>query len=126
MRRVTLDWKLTEHDVQTWRQFASVAAEQIEQAGYGTVALDGFELPDDPSDLSDVVIDAGHHMGTTRMATDRTGGVVDPDCRVFGTENLFIASSSVFPTSGISNPTLTIMALSIRLAGLLRRKLAAP
>ncbi len=58
----------------------------------------------------------GHHMGTTRMAADPSQGVVNRDCRVHGVANLFVASSSVFPTSSQANPTLTIVALAIRLA----------
>jgi choline dehydrogenase-like flavoprotein len=60
--------------------------------------------------------DGYHHVGTTRMAGDPRRGVVDPDCRVHGTPNLFIASSSVFPTSGQANPTLVIGAFAARLA----------
>ncbi len=56
-----------------------------------------------------------HHMGTTRMADDRRAGVVNANCRVHGVENLFVAGSSVFPTSGWANPTLTILALALRL-----------
>lgn len=58
----------------------------------------------------------GHIMGTTRMGTSRSNSVVDVDCRVHGYDNLFVAGSSVFPTSGYANPTLTIVALSLRLA----------
>jgi choline dehydrogenase-like flavoprotein len=57
-----------------------------------------------------------HHMGTTRMASDPASGVVDADCRVHGVENLYVAGSSVFPTGGNANPTLTIIALALRLA----------
>lgn len=57
-----------------------------------------------------------HPAGTCRMATDSAAGVVDPDCRVFGTENLYVAGSAVFPTSGSGNPTLTLVALALRLA----------
>ena len=57
------------------------------------------------------------------MATDTRTGVVDRDCRVFGVENLFIAGSSVFPTSGWSNPTLTLLALGYRLADRLKSEL---
>jgi choline dehydrogenase-like flavoprotein len=57
-----------------------------------------------------------HHMGTTRMAVDPRKGVVDPDCRVHGVSNLFVAGSSVFPTGGTAGPTLTIVALAVRLA----------
>jgi len=55
-------------------------------------------------------------MGTTRMHPDPRQGVVDADCRVHGLENLYIAGSSVFPTGGLWNPTLTILALALRLA----------
>lgn len=61
-----------------------------------------------------------HHIGTTRIATTPERGSVDVDCRVFGTTNLFVAGSSVFPTGGCANPTFTIVALAIRLADHLR------
>jgi choline dehydrogenase-like flavoprotein len=61
----------------------------------------------------------GHLMGTTRMGTNPSTSVVDRDCRVHGYRNLFIASSSVFPTTGYANPTLTIVALALRLADML-------
>lgn len=58
-------------------------------------------------------------MGTTRMADSPRQGVVDRDCRVNGVDNLFVAGSSVFPTGGYANPTLTLLALAIRLADLI-------
>src|SRR6185312_11317148 len=64
----------------------------------------------------DQMTDGYHQIGTIRMASDPAHGVVDPDCRVHGTPNLFVAGSAVFPTSGQANPTLTIAALSARLA----------
>ena len=57
-----------------------------------------------------------HPMGTTRMHDSPSQGVVDADCKVHGIANLFIASSSVFPTGGYANPTLTILALALRVA----------
>ena len=57
-----------------------------------------------------------HHMGTTRMHDDPRQGVVDRHCAVHGLSNFYIAGSSVFPTCGRANPTLTIVALAIRLA----------
>jgi choline dehydrogenase-like flavoprotein len=57
---------------------------------------------------------AYHHMGTTRMSDDPEAGVVDADCRTHDLDNCWIASSSVFPTSGAMNPTLTIAALALR------------
>ena len=67
-----------------------------------------------------------HHMGTTRMAASPREGVVDADCRVHGTANLFVAGSSVFPTTGNANPTLTIVALALRLADHLKDTGLAP
>jgi choline dehydrogenase-like flavoprotein len=55
-------------------------------------------------------------MGTTRMADDPSAGVVDRDCKVFGLDNLYVGSSSTFPTGGSSNPTFTLIALCLRLA----------
>ncbi|MFC1642340.1 GMC family oxidoreductase [Myxococcota bacterium] len=66
-----------------------------------------------------------HHMGTTRMGSDPAHSVVDRDCRVHGMENLYIAGSSVFTTAGFSNPTLTLLALALRLAKHLEREAAA-
>ena len=59
---------------------------------------------------------AYHHMGTTRMGEDPTASVVDADCRTHDLDNCWIASSSVFPTGGAMNPTLTIAALALKCA----------
>jgi choline dehydrogenase-like flavoprotein len=61
-----------------------------------------------------------HHMGGTRMAHSVEKGVVDAHCRVYGQDNLYVAGSSVFPSGGDANPTLTIVQLSLRLAEHLR------
>lgn len=73
-------------------------------------------MKDIPIAQQKVVLSAHHNMGTTRMSEDPELGVVDGNCKVHGIANLFIAGSSVFPTGGFANPTLTIIALSIRLA----------
>ena len=59
------------------------------------------------------------------MHEDPKRGVVDADCRLHSLDNLFITGSSVFPTSGISNPTYTLVALALRLADHLKLRLAA-
>jgi len=64
----------------------------------------------------EVVLSSHHNMGTTRMNEDPRLGVVDPNCKVHGISNLFMAGGSVFPTGGFANPTLTMIALAIRLA----------
>jgi choline dehydrogenase-like flavoprotein len=65
-----------------------------------------------------------HHMGTTRMADDSRQGVVDRNCQVHGIGNFYIAGSSVFPTSGYANPTLTLVALALRLADYVKQNYA--
>lgn len=68
----------------------------------------------------------GHTMGTTRMGTVRHDSVCDASLRVHDYDNLYLAGSSVFPTGGAANPTLTIVALSFRLGDHLRRRLDHP
>lgn len=70
------------------------------------------------------IVGGAHHMGTTRMHDDPAQGVVDRNCRVHGTHNVYVAGSSVFPTGGHSAPTLTIVALAVRLARHLRAVLS--
>ncbi len=72
------------------------------------------------------VMTTWHHMGTTRMGSEASEGVVDENCRVFGTKNLFVAGSSVFPTGGGSPPTFMIVALALRLAEYVEHTLAQP
>ena len=67
-----------------------------------------------------------HHLGTTRMHVDPRHGVVEPSCRVHGVSDLYVTGGSVFPTSGAANPTLTIVALAMRLADELKRVLKVP
>jgi choline dehydrogenase-like flavoprotein len=97
--------------------------EELGRIGVGRVRV---ELADDEELLSKSFKGSWHHMGTTRMSIDPKKGVVDKDCQVqWGFRNLFIASSSTFPTSGYANPTLTIVALSLRLADHLKELLHA-
>ena len=118
--RVVLRWRLTAIDKRTAHRAHEILGEDLVRAGVGRLrsAL-GKEGDPWPSTLRG----ARHHMGTTRMHTDPHRGVVDADCRVHGIANLYIAGSSVFPTSGSANPTLTIVALALRLAQHVRHRL---
>ena len=69
------------------------------------------------------IIGGPHHMGTTRMSADPRRGVVDANCRVHSVDNLYIAGSSVFTTSGYANPTFALVTLALRLADTLRERL---
>ena len=83
--------------------------ESLIESGKGRVRINNERLYRQPTG-------GGHILGTTRMGTSQSNSVVDRDCRVHGYDNLFVAGSSVFPTGGYVNPTLTILALALRLA----------
>ena len=81
----------------------------------GRVQMKDWLLSDDktwPSFISG----GWHHMGTLRMGTDPKQSVTDPDCRVHSISNLYIGGAAVYPTAGAVNPTLTLVALAVRLA----------
>lgn len=113
--RVDLHWALTRQDLQSVRRGLEIAAGEMGRWGVGRV-----KIPESLEKWDPQVEGGWHHMGTTRMAVHPRAGVVDSECRVFGLGNLFVAGSSVFPTSGFSNPTLTIVALALRLSSHLR------
>ena len=116
-----LDWQLSSQDKKTVTVLTDTLQSEFERLGAGKLQKsDWLDEPtlEWPVDLSVSAHPIGgyHHMGTTRMSADPETGVVDGDCRVHNYQNLYVAGSSVFPTSGWANPTLTIIALSLRLA----------
>lgn len=121
MPRIRLDWRLQELDVQTVAALVDSMSRDFRRAGLGEVQKAEW-LRSAPSKWNfDPLISAHpiggyHHMGTTRMAKSPREGVTDALGRVHGMSNLFIAGSSIFPTAGWANPTLTILALSMRTA----------
>jgi choline dehydrogenase-like flavoprotein len=120
-RKVVLDWRVTDGDSAGVARSAEALAKEMGRSGLGRIAQRfpaGVFREFDPQPHY-------HHMGTTRMASDPSSGVVDADCRLHGVDNLFIAGSSVFPTVGNVNPTLTIIALALRLADHLKGKFRA-
>jgi len=121
-RRVRLDLRFSPQDKRTLRVMAETLGAELGRLGMGRVWLaEVFRRSDD--DWSGVPgLRVGfHHMGTTRMADDPRKGVVDADCRVHGIANLYVTGSSVFVTGGWANPTLTVVALALRLAEHLKR-----
>ena len=122
--QANLDWQLNGQDTHTLQVLNGVLEKEFRRLGVGELHpaawLEDLEpgqvtaWPVDPS-VGNHPIGGYHHMGTTRMSTDPRHGVVDADCRVHGYSNLYVAGSSVFPTGGWANPTLTIIALARRL-----------
>jgi choline dehydrogenase-like flavoprotein len=90
----------------------------LQRLGIGALApLPREEIEGWPENLES----GWHQLGTTRMHSDERSGVVDADARVHGMSNLYVAGGSVFPTGGTAPPTLTIVALALRLAAHLSR-----
>jgi choline dehydrogenase-like flavoprotein len=118
--RARLRWGLGALERSTVERVTRLVAEEFGRLSLGRLRYEGWlESPSGPWPSVSIKC---HHIGTTRMSDDPRRGVVDRDCRVHGIENLWIAGSSVFPTSGFANPTLTILALTLRLAGELRER----
>jgi len=117
MRRPVLDWRLPSDFEITMRRAHELLAEELGRMGVGRLRLESAATGHDPmQDVSN-----GHHqMGTTRMHRDPRQGVVDEHCRVHSLANLYIAGSSVFPSYACDNPTMTIVALALRLSDHLR------
>lgn len=110
--RTILDWNIAEEDFENASFFITKFATTMGATGQGRLKIQIKE----PPEISRPLGVGMHHIGTTRMASNHEFGVVDSDCKVFGTSDLYVAGSSIFPTCGYSNPTLTIVALAVRLA----------
>ena len=114
-RRARLEWRLSEVDMRSIARAHAILGEALRGAGLGELRTEPLG-PEPPAGITGGL----HHMGTARMHADPRHGVVDPNGTVHGLPNLHIAGSAVFPTVGYANPTLTIGALSLRLADHLR------
>jgi choline dehydrogenase-like flavoprotein len=123
LRRIEVDWRLTALDKRSIRTLVELVGQELPRLGVGRVQMAEWLAENDDA-WSDGVTGHFHHMGTTRMASDASRGVVDADCRLFGVSNLYVGGSSVFVTGGCSNPTLTVVALALRLADHLKLQLA--
>ncbi len=119
LNRLKVDWGYTDRDIQSVIQSYKLIAANLEATGAGKLEFNPLEMPD----LIKQNLGVGsHHIGTTKMADSPIEGVVDRDCKVHGINNLYLASSSVFPTSSYANPTLTIVAIALRLAAHLKHQ----
>jgi choline dehydrogenase-like flavoprotein len=118
--KMKIDWRVCSEDLSSiaasYRQIRSILA----GAGAAEVIYNDDTLNDRVKEAIPV---GGHHIGTARMSNDPKRGVVNTQCRTHDVENLYIAGSAVFPTGGSANPTLTIVALAIRIADQLKTAL---
>lgn len=137
MPRAVLDWRLTELDHVSMRKLAEVMGAELARTGLGRLKLHDWFMEEPADDwmsrfhespeaerFSYLDWISNHNIGTTRMADDPKQGVVDGNCKMHHVDNFWIAGSSVFPTSGSAQPTMTIVALALRLADHLKAELA--
>jgi GMC oxidoreductase len=115
MPKLVLDWKVSDRSFNSSLRLMHLLDEHFRLYDAGHIEQDLTEIKELP------YTDASHHLGTTRMSADAKTGVVDANCQLHGVDNLYIAGSSVFPTAGHANPTLTIAAMSLRLADHLKK-----
>ena len=113
--RVNLRWQKTVLDRETINRSVVEFNDWLLEIDGGRIQLDGWMLNDGDYPTNQELA-GNHHMGGTRMHGSSAYGVVDSDCKVFGSKNLYIAGSSVFTTGGHNNPTLPIVQLALRLA----------
>lgn len=118
VRRVKLDWKIDGYEFECLDRIVDLIARKAGSHSLGRVLRIFYDSEEARARNHTTQM---HHLGTTRMAPSADQGVVDRDCRVHGTDNLYVAGSSVFPVFGFANPTLTILALALRLADHLRK-----
>jgi choline dehydrogenase-like flavoprotein len=109
---VTLDFHMTGIEERTAHAAINAVVDELVALGYAS---------DGPRETPQMDWPGDHHMGATRMSAGRKDGYVDPNCKSWEIQNLYIAAPSVFSTGGVSNPTLTIIALASRLADHLAR-----
>lgn len=119
--QIALSWMTSRIDTDSYQRFVQILHNNLHAAGMKTTAF-RHDLSSDGWPVS--MRPAKHHMGTTRMHKDEKQGVVNEHCQVHGMHNLYIAGGSVFPTSGMANPTLTIVALAVRLADRIKHQLS--
>ena len=120
--QIALTWKTSQVDTDSYRRFVKILHSSLHTVGMKTTSF-RHDLSPDGWPVS--MRPAKHHMGTTRMHKDEKHGVVNEHGQVHGIHNLYIAGASVFPTSGMANPTLTIVALAIRIADRIKHQLSS-
>jgi choline dehydrogenase-like flavoprotein len=114
LRESRLDWRLPSDFEKKMQRAHELLGQALGRSGAGRLRIESAATTG--FDPMQYLGNGHHHMGTTRMHTDPRQGVVDVDCRVHGIANLYIAGSSVFPTYACDDPTMTIVALALRLS----------
>lgn len=112
---VRLSWQLSESDKLSILKSNVIMGSELGRLGVGRLKINDWLLKEN-IEWPQLLSGGWHHLGVTRMHENPKKGVVDKNCKVHNVNNLFIGGSAVFTTSGVANPTLTIVALALRLA----------
>ncbi len=123
MPRAQLHWELTSLEKRSLRTMYEIIGREMGRAGVGRVRLLDYLRNENDDSWPPFTGGGWHHMGTTRMSDDPRQGVVDANCKVHGIDNLFMAGSSNFVTAGAANPTLTLVALTLRLSDHIKNRM---
>lgn len=123
MRRAMLHWELTAFEKRSIRKIYEIIGQQLGIAAKGRIRMMDYLQNEEDNSWPSFTGGGWHHMGTTRMHNDAKQGVVDANCKVHGIQNLYVAGSSCYPTAGSPNPTLTVVALTLRLSDHLKSKI---
>ena len=121
--RLRVDWRYDGEDIASVRRSLDLMAQAFAASGQAQFSYPAQTLE---QDLLRFGAYGGHHLGTARMGEDPRTSVVNAHCQVHGVRNLFVAGSAVFPTSSQANPTLTLLALALRLSAQLQQGLQRP
>jgi choline dehydrogenase-like flavoprotein/aryl-alcohol dehydrogenase-like predicted oxidoreductase len=113
--RTSLRWVVSDEELHTLRTYVKIAMEVFAAKGFAEVAIPTGFLEDDEL-VRSLCGDSNHHMGGARMSISPSQGIVDAELKLHGIANGYVCSSAVFPSSGYSNPTHTLLALAMRLA----------
>ncbi len=127
MRKSKILWQYFDDERDSIYRFNQILARELGHSNIGRMQI-SEQLKDDEEfkKLLRGNSGGGHQIGTTRMSASVTTGVVDENCKVHNVNNLYVAGSSVFPTGSWMNPTITVVALSLRLADRLTTILNKP
>jgi choline dehydrogenase-like flavoprotein len=121
MRKASLNWQISHKTWDTVVYASGVLKRELKRLGFGDLNVHAH-INSANTNWASHLTDVNHHMGGTRMSATRDEGVVSTELQVWGHPNIYVCSCSVFPTVSHSNPTLTMMALCIRLVNKLTAK----
>ncbi|MDO3628716.1 FAD-dependent oxidoreductase [Mucilaginibacter sp. BT774] len=124
MPRARLHWVLTPLEKRSIREIYKLIGTELGLLDKGRVRLMEYLRDENDNNWPEFTGGGWHHMGTTRMGDNPKQSVVDANCKVHGISNLFVAGAACYATAGAPNPTLTLVALTIRLGDHLKQGIA--